>query len=80
MYTQCPECGTVFRITAAVLRAAQAQVRCGVCDANFNALRFLSDDLEAGVTAATTGAVPANNNFPPGWPYGQPGYPPILAK
>ena len=33
VYTQCPECGTVFRVTAAVLRAAQAQVRCGVCDA-----------------------------------------------
>jgi predicted Zn finger-like uncharacterized protein len=44
VYTQCPECGTVFRITAVVLRAAQGQVRCGVCDANFDALRFLSDD------------------------------------
>lgn len=27
-----------------------------------------------------TGAVPANGAFPPGWPYGQPGYPPILAR
>ena len=64
VYTQCPECGTVFRITAAVLRAAQAQVRCGVCDANFNALLFLSDDLDAGVTPATTGAVAANVSEP----------------
>jgi HEAT repeat protein len=27
-----------------------------------------------------TGAVPANSAFPPGWPYGQPGYPPILVR
>ena len=47
MYTQCPECGTVFRVTAAVLRAAQGQVRCGVCDANFDALRFLSDEAQS---------------------------------
>ena len=55
MYTQCPECGTVFRVTAAVLRAAQAQVRCGVCDAHFNALHFLSDELagDAGESAST---------------------------
>jgi predicted Zn finger-like uncharacterized protein len=47
VYTQCPECGTVFRVTAAVLRAAQGQVRCGVCDANFDSLRFLSDEVES---------------------------------
>jgi hypothetical protein len=27
-----------------------------------------------------TGAVPPDAKFAPGWPYGQPGYPPILAK
>ena len=55
MYTQCPECGTVFRVTATVLRAAQAQVRCGVCDAHFNALHFLSDELagDPGESAST---------------------------
>lgn len=46
MFTQCPECGTVFRVTATVLRAAQGQVRCGVCDANFDALRFLTDAVD----------------------------------
>lgn len=56
MYTQCPECGTVFRVTAAVLRAAQAQVRCGVCDANFNALRFLTDELDGAPPASTAPA------------------------
>jgi predicted Zn finger-like uncharacterized protein len=47
VFTQCPECGTVFRVTATVLRAAQGQVRCGVCDANFDALRFLTDAMDA---------------------------------
>ncbi len=47
MFTQCPECGTVFRVTATVLRAAQGQVRCGVCDANFDALRFLTDEVDS---------------------------------
>ena len=56
MYTQCPECGTVFRVTAAVLRAAQGQVRCGVCDANFDALRFLSDAADGEPAAGAAGA------------------------
>lgn len=54
MYTQCPECGTVFRVTATVLRAAQARVRCGVCDATFNALQFLTDDLAGDGGAVAT--------------------------
>ncbi len=64
LYTQCPECGTVFRVTAAVLRAAQAQVRCGVCDANFNALRFLTDELEAGVTPSSGDTVASGTPGP----------------
>ncbi len=43
MYTQCPECGTVFKVTPDVLRAARGVVRCGVCDATFNAVQSLSD-------------------------------------
>lgn len=27
-----------------------------------------------------TGAIPENTSFPPGWPYGQAGYPPILVR
>ena len=30
MYTQCPECGTAFRVTAEVLRQAAGKVRCDV--------------------------------------------------
>ncbi len=57
MYTQCPECGTVFRVTAPVLRAAQGQVRCGVCDTSFDALRFLTDDIEMEVNAASASRI-----------------------
>jgi predicted Zn finger-like uncharacterized protein len=57
MYTQCPECDTIFRVNAAVLRAAQGQVRCGVCDATFDAVRFLMDEIEAGVNAASASGI-----------------------
>lgn len=43
MYTQCPDCATVFRVTAEALRAAQGDVRCGVCATTFNALENLSE-------------------------------------
>jgi len=43
VYTQCPDCATVFRITAEALRAAQGDVRCGVCSTTFNALENLSE-------------------------------------
>ena len=56
MYTQCPDCGTVFRVSAAVLRTARGQVRCGVCDATFDALEYLTEDVE--VDPATGAAIP----------------------
>jgi predicted Zn finger-like uncharacterized protein len=43
MYTQCPECGTAFRVTAEVLRQAAGRVRCGGCGNAFNALDYLSE-------------------------------------
>ncbi|NCF60225.1 MAG: DUF3426 domain-containing protein [Gammaproteobacteria bacterium] len=43
MFTQCPECGTAFRVTAEVLRQAAGKVRCGGCGSAFNALDFLSE-------------------------------------
>ncbi len=43
MYTQCPDCGTVFKITADALRAAQGTVRCGICSTGFSALEYLSE-------------------------------------
>jgi len=43
VYTQCPDCATVFRVTAEALRIAQGDVRCGVCATSFNALENLSE-------------------------------------
>lgn len=43
MYTQCPDCATVFRVTADALKIAQGDVRCGVCSTTFNALENLSE-------------------------------------
>ena len=43
MYTQCPDCGTAFRITAEVLKQAAGKVRCGGCGVAFNALDYLSE-------------------------------------
>ncbi|HEU4664893.1 MAG TPA: DUF3426 domain-containing protein [Dokdonella sp.] len=45
MYTQCPECLTIYRIDGAELAAAHGSVRCGHCAAVFDALRTLSPQL-----------------------------------
>ncbi len=50
MYSSCPECGTVFRITTNALRAADGFVRCGHCSATFNALMTLTDEPPPTVT------------------------------
>jgi len=43
MFTQCPDCGTSFRVTAEVLKQAAGKVRCGGCANAFNALDYLSE-------------------------------------
>ena len=50
MYTNCPECGTVFRISTNELRVAEGYVRCGHCSVTFNALATLADQLPPTVT------------------------------
>jgi predicted Zn finger-like uncharacterized protein len=54
MYSQCPECLTRFRVTAAALRVARGTVRCGRCGSAFDALPQLTDTLpdEHGFAAA----------------------------
>ena len=44
MFTQCPECGVAFRVTADVLKQAAGKVRCGGCGIAFNALEHLSEE------------------------------------
>jgi predicted Zn finger-like uncharacterized protein len=45
MYTQCPECLTVYAIDEDALQTSLGIVRCGHCDKRFDALRTLSDTL-----------------------------------
>lgn len=52
MYTQCPQCRTIFEINEDALQASLGIVRCGHCSERFDALRTLSDTLPAGPEAA----------------------------
>lgn len=45
MYTQCPECLTIFKLSGAELAATSGSVRCGHCSAVFDALRTLTEQL-----------------------------------
>lgn len=56
MFTRCPDCRTVFHISAAELRAADGTVICGACETTFDALDSLSETRpeDAGSGAAAT--------------------------
>lgn len=45
MYTQCPECQTIFEIDEEALQTSLGIVHCGRCFQRFDALRTLSDSL-----------------------------------
>ncbi len=45
MYTQCSNCGAVFRVNMKELTVAQGKLRCGECDGVFNAMDTLSTTL-----------------------------------
>lgn len=47
MYTQCPECLTIFEVDEDSLQASLGIVHCGHCTRRFDALRTLSDTLPA---------------------------------
>ena len=52
MYTQCPQCRTIFEINEDALQASLGIVRCGHCAERFDALRTLSDTLPVAPDAA----------------------------
>ena len=56
MFTRCPECRTVFYITAAELRSADGMVICGACDTTFDALASLSETRPTDTHAAEPAA------------------------
>ena len=47
MQTSCPECGTTFRVSQDQLGLRRGLVRCGSCDAVFNAYDTLLPELES---------------------------------
>jgi predicted Zn finger-like uncharacterized protein len=44
MYTKCPECRAVFRVTTEQLNMADGLVRCGICDTVFNGREHIEVD------------------------------------
>ena len=44
MYTKCPECQAIFRVTTEQLSMAEGLVRCGICDAVFNGSEYIQED------------------------------------
>lgn len=44
MFTQCPHCLTLYEPRAAQLAQGRGQLRCGVCEREFDALEFLTDE------------------------------------
>jgi predicted Zn finger-like uncharacterized protein len=65
MFTTCPACQTVFRLTAATLRAAHGQVVCATCHTTFDALFGLSDEPPAGATGLMRSLTPPVVEAPP---------------
>jgi len=49
MFTQCPECLTVYTLAPETLAKGRGSVRCTHCSAVFDALRTLTDSLPSGV-------------------------------
>lgn len=49
--TRCPACSTVFRVTAEQLRAKAGTVRCGHCQAVFNAFAELVEETQSELPA-----------------------------
>jgi predicted Zn finger-like uncharacterized protein len=45
MYTQCPECLSVFSLDAQTLAKAHGYVVCGHCEAGFDSLATLAEQL-----------------------------------
>lgn len=46
LFTACPHCHTVFRVTAELLAARDGQVRCGVCSSVFDARAHLTPETD----------------------------------
>lgn len=64
--TRCNACGTSFRVQEEQLAASDGYVRCGRCDAVFNARSTLFDlDAPAGMAQAASTSATVNDTEPP---------------
>lgn len=54
LFTRCPQCSTVFRITDQALNKAAGQVRCGRCAQIFDAYAQLGENAEAAAATDRT--------------------------
>ncbi len=63
MYTRCPHCATVYRVTPQQLQASSGQVKCGRCQAQFDAFASLAASIPGSHDArpAAAGNVPASD-------------------
>jgi predicted Zn finger-like uncharacterized protein len=52
MKTRCPDCQTVFRVTPEQIKARAGRVRCGYCQAVFDALDSLVDEAQPELAAS----------------------------
>lgn len=57
MLTRCPHCRTTFRVTPDQLKIRQGRVRCGSCQAVFNALDSLEEEVASALPATAVPAV-----------------------
>ena len=60
MYTKCPECRAVFRVTTEQLNMAEGLVRCGICDGVFNGKDYIEEDHNP--SALSEGSYEASQN------------------
>ncbi|MCP5268554.1 MAG: DUF3426 domain-containing protein [Zoogloeaceae bacterium] len=60
MLTRCPECSTTFRVTAEQLKMRAGTVRCGKCQAVFNALDSLLESATPEETLAPQSPAPTD--------------------
>jgi len=65
MRTRCPACSTVFRVTSDQLRAKAGKVRCGYCQAVFNAFDELIDETRPAAATPTLGVEQINLDAAP---------------
>lgn len=64
MYTRCPQCQTVFRVTSQQLQMSSGQVRCGQCQQVFDAFAALSVQLPVGSGATQPPAANESAQLP----------------